>query len=248
MSFSLPFDYQISFNEYITIFNYLSRLIYFSTNDDIREASLSLRRYKHNELLSNYEFLDSIKDRLTEYGDNKFKYRFTNLYNFKINDRLAISVIDCSVKCDDDKDYYIYPFTYSNINAVFSDDIMHIMLFIDEKFYSSIDYNTDECAIGIKINSQAEYFYKMLSVISDNFSVNGIIDKYDLLLANVLFKDSNLTDKKINKFIDKMLKNGCADSTPYIRIVADVETRQILDEYSTTLQQQIDFPGFSLQL
>lgn len=218
----------LSLSQYISIFNFLSKVIYYSTDDDV--SPLSMKRIKRNELIPRYDILNSMKNYIKSCYKKCTVVNFINLYNTRIDDEIVISVIDCDMEFDNKSNYtYLRPFTFFN-NCFFSDDQIHIFVFVDKDFYSGIDFEADtgECPT----ESNYEYFGKMLAAIISIFANNNELSRYTKLVSGILYNDGDITDNEA-KIIDKILKEVCEINIDYIKI--DIQSlgnfREILDDY-----------------
>ena len=219
-------DKKLSLKQYVDIFNFLSKIIYYSCSEDT--SSLSLRRLKCNELIPKYDVLDEAKE-IIESMYKGSKVKFINLYTLRVDETLTISVIDCQMKYKDKEDYdYLRPISFAN-RMEFSDDNTHIFLFIDQDLYKGIDYESTKTKKGAD-STNNDYFVMILRAILFQFNFFSEIDSYTYILANLLYMDGNTATDKINECVDKILKEATSNED-YIRIDYIDSFREILHQY-----------------
>lgn len=240
----------MSLQDYVSIFNFLSKVIYCSSKSDSSDIPFKLRRLCCTEMIPYHSELEKGEEFIEKYYTG-CKAKVENLYCTRINDSLIVSLADCKLKFDKEEDRkYLFPFTTSN-SIIFSDDSLNITVFVDRDLYTGIDFSktksfNDEC--GMIINNESKYFYYIMESITDYFTNSNVIGIYNRIMGNLIYSDPNAKDK-MNKVIDKLLQEACTQGTEYIAIENDNIFRNILDEYyNEEYEYRISIPTREIKL
>lgn len=207
----------LSIQDYVNLFNNLSKIIYYKLNMESYIASRTapidhLRRMNCSNMINDDVILQSkgFKSELNK--TNHCTIEFNSMYRFYVNKDLMISLVFCSpTKQSSNHINYIHPTAYLK-NPLFSDDFDHIYMIVDDRFVSMNDIsfikdinkvnNEEEIYSSDKPNSNmypilnhADYFNKIMDKITDVICRNNSdyvsynIKAFNTVLSYILFND-----------------------------------------------------------
>ena len=248
MATNVKITKQISLEEYIKVFNFISKLAYYITNGNTSSLG-PLRRECCTELINHDDNLVKIKESIT--GEYTLKY--LEMYSDWINDKVTLSVVLVTTE-PEETPKPIQPIIYST-ESVFDDDLKRIYALIDYRIFSNNTSIETSCADYMEsvLNPVIEEMTGMELVQDEmrEFVIkNKFSEEYDkitrlpmrslnILLSNYLYedgvkyKDNEPFMNVINITIDK-LNGKCIDnSRPYaaLNINDKEEIRQIFMDY-----------------
>lgn len=207
----------LSVQDYINLFNNLSKIIYYTLNIESYVAKYHkmpdhLRRINCTNMIDNDTVLQSkeVKSMLNKSYHCTIEYN--RMYRFYVNKDLLISLVFCTpTKQAEKHTNYIHPTTYLK-KPIFSDDFDHIYIMVDRRFISSSDisfikdinkfndeeeiYSPDKSNKNMyPILNHADYFNKILDKITDlicrnnNDYVSDNIKMINTVLSYIVFND-----------------------------------------------------------
>ena len=207
----------LSAQDYVNLFNNLSKIIYYKLNIESYIASRRapidhLRRMDCSVMIKDDVILQSkgLKSELNK--ANHCTIEYDSMYRFYVNEDLMISLVFCTATKQASKHTnYIHPTAYLK-NPLFSDDFDHIYMIVDSRFVSMTDlsfikdinkvndeeeiYSSDKPHSNIyPILNHADYFNKIMDKITDlicrnnNDYVSYNIKGFNAVLSYILFND-----------------------------------------------------------
>ena len=220
---------RMELNDYITIFNFISKVAYYTTNGSSNPLG-SLRKECCSEMIEYDENIDRIKKSI----DGKYKLKFINMYTNKINDKYALSILNTTTVPETPNE--ISPIVYSN-DIIFDDDLKHIYALVDYRLFSSkasiscADYieSVFNCVISemtdlsLVEDEANEYMIKNSPWMMEQ--LGGIkrlaMRNLNILLSNILYEDSEKYKdeeelmKVTIRYVDQIMKSCMYNNVEY---------------------------------
>lgn len=210
--------------DYLKIFNFLSKVIYYSTLGNPYSRNTNplgpLRKECCTDLIKNDINLCKIADIIDKDPSIDItKMKYVDMFTDKISDGFIISIV--TYECSDD-DIEEYASVYCT-NVIFEDDDRHLYVLIDTRVFDA----------GTTINNQ-KYLSRMLHSIIEKltFSYNGSRDidismsYLNNLLSHLLYTNNENIESedymhKINITIDKIVGKVTDDNRDYLAFNLD---------------------------
>ena len=221
----------ITLEDYTSIFNFLSKVIYCSSIHDRSKIPFNLRRLCCNDVIQYHSELESAED-IIENNYKCKKAKVEDLYSVRINEDLIISLAACKLKFEKEEDKkFLFPFSISN-RIIFKDDPLNITVFVDKDLYDGIDFDNGTLFKYdiLAVNNESKYFKCILDCITNCFSNGEEISTYNIIMGNLMYANPDASEE-INKIVEYVLNNACNKGTDYISIESKNTFRDILDEY-----------------
>ena len=225
---------KLTLEEYVKIFNFLSKVIFYSTLGTPYSKNTNplgpLRKECCTDLIKYDRYLANIDK---EINTDKFfvsDIKFQDMYTSKISDKITMSIV--TIK--NSSVFGGYSMYVNRCRQIFEDDPFHIYVLIDDRLFDGNE--TKEISCQKYLNNVLRHII-YITVGYDVSKDTIVLHELNDLLSHLLYTDDNGGESymhKINITIDKITGVVTDDSKDYLSFNLDrlEDIRDIFHDYT----------------
>jgi len=217
---------KLTLEEYIKIFNFLSKVIFYSTLGNPYSKNTNplgpLRKECCTDLIKNDRYLNLAAEKLAKKTDIYEDFKIQDMYTSKISDDITVSIVtfeNSKAMTETNSDVFIE-------EPLFRDDNIRLYVFIDTGLF---DPNNNECISCRKyLNEILDSIHYVINVypvtVGKNRGMKCNYAYFNELMSHLLYSNDDEEESymhKINITIDKITGVVTDDSRDYLALNLD---------------------------